>query len=83
MNSIYESILPGVICRGECSACQKSLAEFAARRRQIELNHFLPGRVPGGKYLTGCKCASCPPSADKECAQQTAILLSKKANGFF
>ncbi len=54
------------------SACQKSLAEFAARRRQRDFDHFLSGRTPGWsllplrgnsppvpdrKYLSGCKCA--------------------------
>ena len=53
----------------------KSLAEFAARRRQRDFDHFLSGRTPGWsllplrgnsppvpdrKYNSGCKCASCP-----------------------
>ena len=42
------------------TAWQKSLAEFAARRRRKNSNHFLPGRVPGRKYFSGCKCGICP-----------------------
>ena len=55
------------------SACQKSLAEFAARRRQRDSDHFLSGRtpewsllplrgnsppVPDRKYLSGCKSSA-------------------------
>ena len=65
------------------SACQKSLAEFAARRRQRDSDHFLSGRVPGRKYNSGCKCAICTLKAYKSCAQQTAILLSKKGKALF
>ena len=65
------------------SACQKSLAEFAARRRQRDSDHFLSGRVPDRKYNSGCKCAICTPKAYKSCARQTAILLSKRAKPFF
>ena len=64
-------------------ACQKSLAEFAARRRQRDFDHFLSGRVPDRKYNSGCKCAICTPLAYKSCARQTAILLSKRAKPFF
>ena len=65
------------------SACQKSLAEFAARRRQRDSDHFLSGRVPDRKYNSGCKCAICTPRAYKSCARQTAILLSKKGKALF
>ena len=80
------------------SACQKSLAEFAARRRQRDFDHFLSGRTPGWsllplrgnsppvpdrKYNSGCKCAICTPKAYKSCARQTAILLSKKGKALF
>ena len=59
--------LPGI------SACQKSLAEFAARRRQRDSDHFLSGRTPGWsllplrgnsppvpdrKYNSGCKSSA-------------------------
>ena len=79
-------------------ACQKSLAEFAARRRQRDSDHFLSGRTPGWsllplrgnsppvpdrKYNSGCKCAICTPRAYKSCARQTAILLSKKGKALF
>ena len=79
------------------SACQKSLAEFAARRRQRDSDHFLSGRTPGWsllplrgnsppvpdrKYNSGCKCAICTAKAYKSCARQTAILLSKRAKPF-
>ena len=33
------------------TACQKSLAEFAARRRQRDSDHFLSGRTPGWSLL--------------------------------
>ena len=65
------------------SACQKSLAEFAARRRQIKWNHFLPGRVPGKKHFSVCKCGICSLSANKLCARQTASLLFKKGFALF
>ena len=60
---------PPHLCGAE-AACQKSLAEFAARRRQRDSDHFLSGRTPGWsllplrgnsppvpdrKYLSGCK----------------------------
>ena len=69
--------------RGGGAACQKSLAEFAARRRQRDFDHFLSGRVPDRKYNSGCKCAICTPRAHKSCARQTAILLSKKGKALF
>ncbi len=58
---------------GAASACQKSLAEFAARRRQRDSDHFLSGRTPGWsllplrgnsppvpdrKYNSGCKSSA-------------------------
>ena len=45
--------------------------------------HFLSGRVPDRKYLSGCKCAIYTPRAYKSCARQTAILLSKKGKALF
>ena len=57
---------------GEPQRVKKSLAVFAARRRQRDADHFLAGRPPGWallplrgnsppvpdrKYLSGCKCA--------------------------
>ena len=49
------------------TACQKSLAEFAAHRRQIKSNHFLSGHVPDRKYLSGCEvcAADCNPFVKK------------------
>ena len=38
---------------------------------------FLPGRVPGRKYFSGCKCRICPSEEDKLCAQQTAKMAEK------
>ena len=55
---------------------------FRVSGKQSE-KHFPPGRVPGGKYLSGCKCASCAPTAHKECAQQTAKKPSKSPKGDF
>ena len=45
-------------------------------------NHFPPGRVPGGKYFSGCKCGICLPVADKLCAQQTAKNCRKRPKAF-
>ena len=45
-------------------------------------NHFLPGRVPGRKYISGCKCGICSPMANKLCAQQTAKTGGKARRGF-
>ncbi len=61
----------------------KSLAEFAARRRQIKWDHFWSGRVPDQKYFSGCKCGICSPAANKLCARQTARLLPKKGFALF
>ena len=69
--------------RWEVAACQKSLAEFAARRRQRNENHFLSRHVRERKYRSGCQCGICPSQTDKLCAQQTASLLSEKPGGFF
>ena len=83
---------------GEPQRVKKSLAEFAARRRQRDSDHFLSGRTPGWsllplrgnsppvpdrKYLSGCKCAICTPRAYKSCVRQTAILLSTKGKALF
>ncbi len=43
---------------GNTAKILKSLAEFAARRRQIELNHFASGRVPETKFVKGVFCSS-------------------------
>ena len=56
-NSTKNEAHPG----GCASACQKSLAEFGGVSCQIKSNHFLSGRVPDRKYISGCKCASCSP----------------------
>ena len=61
---------------------RKSLAEFAARRRQKNSNHFSPRHVRGEKYLSGCQCGILPQAA-KLCAQQTASLLSEKPRRVF
>ena len=45
--------------------------------------HFLPGRVPGRKYFSGCKCGICSPAANKLCAQQPAKPCQKAPQGFF
>ena len=49
--------------------------------KPIEI-HFPPGRVPGGKYFTGCKCGICSPRANKLCARQTAKICRKSPKGF-
>ena len=56
---------------------RKSLAEFAARRRQKNSNHFSPRHVRGEKYRSGCKCRILPLAA-KLCAQQTANPFGRK-----
>ena len=35
-------------------------AFFRISEKQIQ-DHFAPGRVPGTKYISGCKCGSCAP----------------------
>ena len=49
-------LAPRAACGG--SACQKSLAEFGGVSRQIKSNHFLSGRVPDRKYISGCKSSA-------------------------
>ena len=57
------------------AACQKSLAEFGGVSRQIKSNHFLSGRVPDRKYISGCKssaaalCRAQPPQAALSASQ--------------
>ena len=65
------------------SACQKSLAEFRARRREIRSNHFPWRPVRQGKYFSARKCASCPSQTDSECAQRAASPLSESPAGVF
>ena len=60
------------------SVCRKSLAEFCARRRKNDSDHFLRRHVRRRKYNTGCKCGICVPTAHKLCAQQTASPLKRK-----
>ena len=54
---------------------KKSLAEFADGSRQIKSNHFPSGRVPDGKYISGCKssaaalCRAQPPQAALSASQ--------------
>ena len=49
------------------------------RCRSSEKNQiiFPPGRVPGGKYISGSKCGNCLPTADNFCARQTAAYCRK------
>ena len=56
---------------------RKSLAEFAARRRQKNSNHFSPRHVRGEKYLSGCQCGILS-LATKLCTQQTADPFGRK-----
>ena len=65
------------------SACQKSLAEFAARRRQRDFDHFLSGRVPDRKYLSGCKCAICTPGRTNRARGRLQSFCQKRAKPFF
>ena len=53
----------------------------ASEKRNPE--HFPSGRVPDGKYISGCKCGICTPRAYKLCAQQTAKKLAEKPVGVF
>ena len=46
-------------------------------------NHFLSGRVPDRKYLSGCKCGICTLKAYRLCAQQTAKNWRKSPKVFF
>ena len=65
-----------------CAVCQKP-RRVCRLRRQIESERFLPGRVPGRKHFSGCKCGICPPQGDKLCAQQTVKVCRKSPEGFF
>ena len=68
---------------GAASACQKSLAEFAARRRQRDSDHFLSGRVPDRKYNSGCKCAICTPGRTNRARGRLQSFCQKRAKPFF
>ena len=83
---------------GAASACQKSLAEFAARRRQRDSDHFLSGRTPGWsllplrgnsppvpdrKYNSGCKCAICTPGRTNRARGRLQSFCQKRALPFF
>ena len=54
---------PGTSCR------QTPVFPFSRKRKQSKIR-FLPRRVRGRKHFSPRKCASCPPKADKECAQR-------------
>ena len=58
----------------------RRICRFCGKPIQI---HFPPGRVPGGKYFSDCKCIVCSPEANKLCAQQAAKNLSKSPKGDF
>ena len=64
------------------AACQKSLAEFAARRRQR--NKIIFSRdMCVRENTTRAASVEFLRMAQKLCAQQPAILLSEKPGGFF
>ena len=65
------------------TACQKSLAEFAARRRQRDSDYFLSGRVPDRKYNSGCKCAICTPRRTNRARGRLQSFCQKRAKTFF
>ena len=72
-----EHPLPGVL-----RVSKKLRRIFRVSGKQSK-KHFPPGRVPGGKYFSGCKCGICLPLADKLCAQQTAKYWRKRPKVFF
>ncbi len=74
----FLSTKKGASPKGSTQNASKSLAEFVARRRRTDQNHVLRRRVRRRTYLSDCKCANRPPTADDECAQQTATLLLEK-----
>ena len=77
---LAENRTPPIALRGPfgaASACQKSLAEFRARKREIKPNHFLRRHVRRRKYFSAHKCANRPPQADGAFAQRAASTLSK------
>ena len=61
---------------------QKLRRIFRVSEKQ-DLKHFPSGRVPDGKYISGCKCGICTPKAYKLCAQQTAKTGEKPRKGLF
>ena len=73
--STHAKNTPRTVYAGGVSACQKSLAEFGGVSRQIKSNHFLSGRVPDRKYISGCKssaaalCRAQPPQAALSASQ--------------
>ncbi len=71
-------------CRRRQGGCRLSRKPRRVRCVSSEKNpnHFLPGRVPGRKYISGCKCGICSPMANKLCAQQTAKTGGKARRGF-
>ena len=61
----------------------KSLAEFAARGGKESQKNFPPGRVPGGKYLSGSKCASCAPLRTRRARRRLQKTCQKAPPGIF
>ena len=57
---------------------KKSLAEFCARRRKNDSDHFLRRRVRRRKYIAPCKCGICALAAHKLCARRGASPLKRK-----
>ena len=83
---LAENRTPPIALRGPfgaASACQKSLAEFRARKREIKPNHFLRRHVRRRKYFSAHKCANRPPQADGAFAQGAASTLSENPAGVF
>ena len=61
----------------------KSLAEFAACGGKESQKNFPPGRVPGGKYLSGSKCASCAPQRTRRARRRLQKTCQKAPPGIF
>ena len=67
---------------GASQTVEKASQNFSRSEKQSQ-KYFVPGRVPGTKYISGCKCGICLPKADKLCTQQTAKDWRKSPKGFF
>ena len=59
-------------------ACALVRNDRAFSNSPIKSNHFLSGRVPDRKYISGCKCAP-----TRACARQTAKVCRKSPLGVF
>ena len=68
---------------GGLLVCQKSLAEFRGRSREISVNHFRRRRVRRRKYFSRSGVSNCPPLADNRGAERSASPFVEEGFAFF